>query len=216
MVTVRTTTARMAMLCTLALGLAAALTAAAPAFPALAQGAGHQHAPAPQATPEQQAAAAHLLAAVRAGIARFADRQVAEAEGYRQSGPWRFQTWGPAHFGNPLYRQDGRLLDPQRPEGLVYLKLPEGREVLLGAFFVAPRGQGPRPGGPLTEWHSHECLTGDGRRLRSEGGACPPGTELRPARVEMLHVWTFDNPDGPFAHALTRRAIEAAVQAARR
>jgi hypothetical protein len=32
----------------------------------------------------------------------------------------------------------------------------------------------------------------------------------------MLHVWTFDNPDGPFAHALTRRAIEAAVQAARR
>jgi hypothetical protein len=176
----------------------------------------HPGHPTVQPTPEERAAAEQLLAQVRAALGRYADRGAAEAAGYRQSGPWRFVTWGPAHFANPRYLRDGRLLDPERPEGLVYLRLEDGRDVLLGAFFVAPRGQGPRPGGPLTEWHTHDCHTTDGRRLRSEGGACPPGTVFRPARVEMLHVWTFDNPDGPFAHALTRRAIRAAVEAARR
>ena len=164
------------------------------------------------ATPEQQAAAAKLVADVRSSIARWSKVATSQADGFRQNGPFRFGAWGPAHFGNPAFTRDGVTLDPQRPEGLVYMKVESGEIVLLGALFKAAKGQGPRPGGPLTEWHSHECVTGNGNAMRSVDGACPPGTTLVPRAGEMLHVWTFDNPDGAFAHGLTRRGIEAAVR----
>ncbi len=146
------------------------------------------------ATPEQQANAARLFEDVKAGIARFADLRAAQAEGYQQSAPFRFGDWGPAHFKNRAYSHDDRLLDPARPEGLVYLRLQDGRTVLLGAFFLAPRGQGPRPGGPITEWHFHN----------------PDG------QGEMMHVWIFGHPDGPFARSLTKEAIPVAMQYAAR
>lgn len=142
-----------------------------------------------QATPEQRAAAARLFDDVKAGIARFADIRVAEAAGFEQSAPFRFGDWGPAHFRHRANRRDDRLLDAARPEGLVYFRTQDGRTVLLGAFFVAPRGQGPRPGGPITEWHFHN----------------PEG------RGEMMHVWTFGHPDGPFARSLGRDGIQAAM-----
>lgn len=164
------------------------------------------------ATPQQQAAAAKLVADVRAAAARWSKVSAGEADGFRQNNPFRFGTWGPAHFGNVTFSRDGITLDPQRPEGLVYLKLESGEVVLLGALFKAPKGEGPRPGGPLTEWHSHECATGMGNALRSVDGQCPPGTTMVPRAVEMLHVWIFDNPDGPFAHGLTKRGIEAAAR----
>jgi len=166
----------------------------------------------PAATPEQQAGAAKLLADVKAGIARYAKVSAAQADGFRQNAPFRFGTWGPAHFGHGANTRDGVSLDPQRPEGLVYMKLESGEVVLLGALFKAPKGEGPRPGGPLTEWHSHECVTDNGNAMRSMDGQCPPGTTLVPRAGEMLHVWTFENPDGPFAHGLTKRGIDAAVR----
>jgi hypothetical protein len=164
------------------------------------------------ATPQQQGAAAKLVADVKTSIGRWSKVSAGEADGFRQNNPFRFGTWGPAHFGNATFSRDGVTLDPQRPEGLVYMKLQSGEVALLGAIFKAPKGEGPRPGGPLTEWHSHECATGMGNALRSVGGQCPPGTTMVPRAVEMLHVWTFDNPDGPFAHGLTSRGIEAAVR----
>ena len=60
-----------------------------------------------------------------------------------------------------------------------HIKLEDGRIVLLGAMFVAPKGQGPRPAGPLTEWHVHDnlCLTGSGSVALATGpGQCPPGS----------------------------------------
>lgn len=181
---------------------------------AVAQGSGHgQHGSGTTtaATTEQQRAAAELVASVKAGIARYAQVTAGEADGYRQNKPFRFGTWGPAHYSNRTNGLDGGMLDAQRPEGLVYLKLETGETVLLGAVFRAPKGQGPRPGGPLTEWHSHECVTGMGNAARSVNGQCPPGTTLVPAAGEMLHVWIFNNPDGAFAHGLTMEAIKAAV-----
>ena len=153
----------------------------------------HMHqrpaAPAAPATIEQQANAARLFEEVRAGIARFARVDAALAEGY-QGKAFRFGNWGPAHFRNRAYVRDGAVLNAARPEGLVYLKLQDGRTVLLGAFFIAPRGQGPQPGGPIAEWHHH-----------NEQGA-----------TEMMHVWTFGHPDGPFGRSLTREALRAAMQ----
>lgn len=148
-----------------------------------------------QATPEQRVAAATLFEDVKAGIARYADLRIAQAEGFEQGqASFRFGDWGPAHFRHRANRMDDRVLDATRPEGLVYFRTQDGRTLLLGAFFVAPRGQGPRPGGPITEWHFHN----------------PEG------RGEMMHVWTFGHPDGPFARALGREGIQAAMQYAAR
>jgi len=177
---------------------------------------GHDHgAMGPAATPEQRAAAARLLADVKAGIAPYATVGAALAAGYRQTTPWRFLTWGPAHFTNPAFNRDGRTLDPAVPETLVYMRLPRGGTVLIGAMFVAPRGTGPRPGGPLTEWHTHDnlCVRADGRVALATGpGQCPPGSFFLGAAVEMMHIWTFDNPDGPFAHSLSAQAIGALLR----
>ncbi|MGQ0550715.1 MAG: hypothetical protein ACT4PY_13715 [Armatimonadota bacterium] len=171
------------------------------------------------ATAEQRTAAAKLLDDVKKGTVRFADVQVAVADGYRQTTPFRFRgQWGPAHFNNFAYNRDGRHLDPARPEALVYIRLEDARIVLLGAMFVAPKGQGPRPAGPLTEWHVHDnlCLTGTGSVALATGpGQCPPGSFFVGEAVEMMHVWFFDHPDGPFAHDLTAAAIREAVQYAR-
>ncbi len=167
------------------------------------------------ATAEQKAAAAKLLADVKAGIARHASLGEARADGYIQTTPFRFLIWGPAHFSNYAYNRDGRVLDPERPETLVYMKLPRGEMVLLGAMFVARKGEGPRPGGPLTEWHAHDnlCITSTGTVALATGpGQCPQGAFFVGEAVEMMHVWIFDNPDGPYAHSLSPQAIQAAAR----
>ncbi len=210
-------TTRVVSFTTRVLVLASALVLAVGSTTILAQsqgGHGSHGAPGQPAvaTPEQQAAAAKLLADVRAAISRWSKVTAGQTDGFQQNGPFRFGAWGPAHFGNSAFSRDGITLDPQRPEGLVYLKLESGEIVLLGAFFKAPKGQGPRPGGLLTEWHSHECATGMGNALRSVDGQCPPDTTLVPRAVELLHVWIFDNPDGAFAHGLSKRGIEAAAR----
>jgi hypothetical protein len=166
-------------------------------------------------TPEQRAAAARLLEDVRAGTARFVELRAAQEEGYRQTTTFSFGRWGPAHFNNTAFTRDGRWLDAQRPEALVYMRFRDGRMVLLGAMFVAPKGQGPRPGGTLTEWHVHDnlCLTAAGTVALATGpGQCPAGSFFVGDAVEMMHVWTFAHPDRPFAHSLTPAALRAVVQ----
>lgn len=176
----------------------------------------HEHGgPAAGATAQQKAAAAKLLADVKASIARLSNFSVSLAEGYQKTTPWAFLTWGPAHFTSEAAKRDGQWLDPAAPESLVYMRMPRGEIVLLGAMFLAPKGKGPRPGGPITEWHVHDnlCVTSTGAVALATGpGQCPPGSFFVGDAVEMMHVWIFDNPDGPFAHTLSAQAIQAAVR----
>jgi len=159
--------------------------------------AGHHDAPA--ATAEQRAAADRLLAATREGVARFADFEAAAADGYVQATSFAFYGPRAAHFFNPAYTRDGDLLDPRRPETLMYLKRDDGTLELLGVMYTAPAGRGPAVGGPLTPWHAHPDLCGarGGLVLMNPDGACPPGAF--PLDFEMLHVWLTDVPGGPFA-----------------
>lgn len=101
------------------------------------------------------------------------------------------------HANNQAYEHDGRVLDPERPETLVYAVAPDGRTVLLGALFAMPSAgePGPTVGGPLTVWHAHEdicfslvplSLTG----VLSPLGTCPVGSFTMPVTAEMMHVWT--------------------------
>ena len=58
------------------------------------------------------------------------DPKVAAAAGYHVAGMSGIDF----HANNPAYEGDGRVLDPARPETLVYAIAPDGRAVLFGAL----------------------------------------------------------------------------------
>ena len=105
------------------------------------------------------------------------------------------------HYRNATYVCDGRTLDPQRPEFLMYWPSPTGKK-LVGYMFVVstPMERGPQVGGPLTVWHYHilpdkkncwlNCPLDNPSQQSCEPTAKTP---------EMLHVWFIDHPEGPFA-----------------
>ncbi|GIW06289.1 MAG: hypothetical protein KatS3mg060_1094 [Dehalococcoidia bacterium] len=165
------------------------------------------------ATEAERLAAADLVARTRSGSARFADFHVAQQEGYRQVTRYPFGdgTYGPAHFVAERYVSDGQLLDPEHPESLMYARLPDGRMAFLGVMFLAPKGKGPTPGGPITSWHSHDnlCIGADGV-VPKRAGRCPAGTAA--VTNEMMHLWLFDHPDGPFGHELNAPALAVAAR----
>jgi hypothetical protein len=143
-------------------------------------------------TPEQLAAATRLRDETATAIARYADPAVAAADGYAVDGIAGLDF----HASNEAYDRDDRILDPERPETLVYASGPAG-PVLLGAMFQMPGfGEvGPAIGGPLTVWHGHEqicfslvppAMTG----IVSPLGGCPVGSFTIPRTIEMMHVWT--------------------------
>ena len=165
------------------------------------------------ATPEQTAAASRLFSETRAAMLPFDDWHQAWAAGYRPGGPTNMPT---SHWMNEAYVKAGYVMDPRRPQGLVYANTRRG-PVLLGAMFQMPRLNefGPDPGGPLTAWHQHEniCFTPFGFEfsLMTPFATCPLGA-IDLSAPPMLHVWIVDNPGGPFAVDIDPSAV-AAVRA---
>ena len=157
------------------------------------------------ATPEQQGAAARLLADTRTSIARYQDPAAAIAAGFK---PGPVSSADPLrHFQNSA--NANAILDPNRPQALVYAQTPHGLQ-LIGAMFQMPRaGQwGPDPGGPLTQWHQHEgiCFSPFGIEFSFETPfwTCPVGSTSI-TTPPMLHVWIIDNGrNGPFAADLDK------------
>jgi hypothetical protein len=155
----------------------------------------HPHEPLPpyqqrhrEASAEEQAAADELRSQVRTAIAGFAEVDAAVAAGYEPG-----DTSGPlAHYLDRSVAEEGHVLDPARPNGLVYYIGGEGDPVLVGAFFVAlPGVEAPMPAGDLVVWHSHS--PGCPGFFATEAAPC---TDAR----RMLHVWTADQVE-----AVTRR-----------
>lgn len=142
------------------------------------------------ATPAEEVAAETLWLGAVVALARYEDPEVARADGYAVDGIAGLDF----HAANPTYGDDGLILDPARPENLLYAESPAG-PVLLGAMFEMPWGGGPGPtfGGPLAVWHGHEqvCLSLTGiAGLVSPLGGCPVGSVTIARTAEMLHVWT--------------------------
>jgi hypothetical protein len=164
-------------------------------------------------TDADQAYADRFAERAAAAAVRFVDFDAAVSEGYRQSTPFGVNGKGPAHFLNVAYALDSAYLDPERPESLIYMPLGS-RKILMGVMFVAPRGAAPCPAGGLLVWHAHDgvCYNDGGLIVNVVGadGACAAGQVKRDTQ-EMLHVWTFDNPDGTYATGLTLPAIYAAA-----
>jgi hypothetical protein len=151
-------------------------------------------------TASQLRAAGELVADTRWALARFADLPDAVAAGYA---PSRRDPEALKHYFNPAYVTDGRVLDPARPEGLLYAFTARGPVVVAAVYVMNRAGEpGRAVGGCLTRWHVHDDLcSGDPAggaitEMRGPARQCPPG-QTPWAAPPMLHTWVIDTP-GPF------------------
>jgi hypothetical protein len=167
------------------------------------------------ATDEQRAAAEALWRDSMANAERWRDPEAAAAAGFRftddaAAGPGRKVRF--LHAPNPAWRADGRVLDPTRPETLVWWNGPGDRLTLVGVMYTAAKGSpGPTVGGPITRWHDHESCRDPATRAklgRPVDGTCPDGQVYRRSG-EMMHVWFT----GDLATAFARRPPLAALRA---
>ena len=103
-------------------------------------------------TDEQRAAADRLRSDTIASTRRWPTVAEAEAAGYQPITP---VFNGIQHWHNDAFHRDGRVLDPQAPEELLYASTGRGRQVLVGAMYLMPKvgERGPTIGGSLTKWH---------------------------------------------------------------
>jgi len=156
----------------------------------------------------EREAADRLVADAYAAAERHGwfDFQRARADGYR------LLYGDKRHYYNEDYIFDDVLLDPNRPEFLMYYGTPRGQK-LAGMMFYArsPSERGPQVGGPLTRWHYHvwaspNCLVAGLLSVASPdaNGECARGDSAHRS-PEMLHVWLMDRPEGPFATSMWLR-----------
>ena len=124
----------------------------------------------------------------------YASAEVAAAHGFdtdlARRAPGDLSV-GYLHAEHRWNSADRHVLDPTRPESLIYATEPGRRPRLIGAMFSVARGVlGPTPAGPIARWHAHlVCRQGDKRGLAPPtNGTCPAGSGLRQGS-EMLHVW---------------------------
>jgi len=156
--------------------------------------------PSRQPTAADRVAAAQFATTTWDDIARFQDVQVALAAGYRPQTPEATTV----HYENKAYEGRNRpVMDPNRPQGLVYARTPRG-PVLLGAMYVlADQNQrGNDFNGAATGWHLHPnvCVSPVSMTLSgifTPHGNCPP-LSFAIITTPMLHVWRPDMPNGQF------------------
>jgi hypothetical protein len=156
-------------------------------------------------SPVQLHRAETLLAKTIVGLKRFASPAQAYAAGYRTIGD---SVTGDEHYVNWSYANDGHILDPARPESIVY-EWHDGKQTAVAAMYALPLGSSfadvPDVGGSLTQWHVHNdlCLTNGAQQrfvsgLTTAEGGCPAGT-TKAGNTPMLHVWNIPTPCGPFS-----------------
>ncbi len=156
-------------------------------------------------TPEQQAAAENLIAITLWRLPRWADPKVAEAAGFHSIGDG---FTGYEHLIQWDWINDDDVLDPERPESLVYRVDRDGTRTLEAAMYMLPQGNTldtvPELGGKLTQWHIHDNLCfspGEAPKVRgltAAGGGCQAGL-VKFDPVPMVHVWIVPHECGPFA-----------------
>ena len=178
-----------------------------------------EYPPGTTATPEQQRAADEFVERCYAAALRHGWDRVERglADGYRRVDQ--------SHYRKDEFMLDEHVLDPDRPEVLMYYPTPpDGKSQLAGLMFYARNreARGPQFGGPLTIWHYHtwhrsQCVV-DGLGIGwSIQGKCEQG-EPSFFSGEMIHVWLIDHPEGRFATPmhLPLDVLEPALEKRRR
>jgi hypothetical protein len=124
------------------------------------------------------------------------------------------------HHYNASYYLDGEILNPQKPESLIYYENPENEsnEILVGVMYQNMKKEGEQVGGPLTIWHYHPIIQTKLRRLNKTisqetryddyeqlvNEAYKKVPEDRLNRTgEMIHVWFVEHPEGPFGTTMS-------------
>jgi hypothetical protein len=158
--------------------------------------------PETEPTPQHVKAADELVVNSLAAAMRhnWFDFKMGEKDGY--------ELYDAVHYINMDYVDDGRVLDPDRPETLMYYPTKKGIKLVGVMYLMSDHEQrGPQIGGPLTLWHFHlnrrpHCWFNFPDFARNLNGTCRR-KEMTRRSPEMLHVWFVDHPDGPFASEMT-------------
>ncbi|PJE79262.1 hypothetical protein CI610_01775 [invertebrate metagenome] len=138
---------------------------------------------------------------VKAAVIRngWDDVEKARADGFINGPPFDY-----IHFYNPEFAADGRILDPETPEFLMFYPTAQGGYQLGGAMFLTQKlyDEGEQFGEQLTYWHFHitaetYCWRNNIIVEREEDGSCHGRLSRR--SPEMLNVWLVDHPQGAFA-----------------
>ena len=144
-----------------------------------------------QASAKYHGQAAGLIKAVREATERFKDVGVAEAEGYSLmfgcvSGP-DSGAMG-LHYVNLPLVLDG-VLDPSKPEIIIYEPLPNGRLKMTGADFLVF----------AADWHKSNAATPELQGQLLHLFESPNRFGL--PNFYTLHVWAWkENPTGTFSN----------------
>jgi hypothetical protein len=150
---------------------------------------------APLATPQSGTSEAAFVESARAATAKYQDRSVAIADGYRQIGT-DFPAMG-EHWINIGLLFDGKF-DPAHPEVLTYVVV-SGKPRLLGVAYVLPLLKGESaPDWPVSKdkWHDHFRTIEEETALPEHHAAGHAGDA---PRLTMLHAWIWlSNPAGMF------------------
>jgi hypothetical protein len=148
------------------------------------------------ATPQAAGSEAAFIESARVATAKYQDRSVAIAEGYRQIGS-DFPSMG-EHWISIGLLFDGKI-DPAHPEVLTYAVI-SGKPQLLGVAYMLPLLQGESPPDwPVSKekWHDHFRTLEDETELPQHHEAGQAGDA---PRMTMLHAWIWlANPNGMFA-----------------
>ncbi len=163
----------------------------------------------PGVSADEQAEAENLVTISLEKLPQFADIPTIEAMGYRSIGD---AGTGFEHFVNWALIADGKVLDADYPESLVFVvDRATGERTLGAAMYMANVDDTldtvPDLGGDLVQWHIHDnlCYAGEENEWHVAGIAdppaeCPPGTRrLSENPVPMVHVWIVPHECGPFA-----------------
>jgi hypothetical protein len=141
-----------------------------------------------------RAKARRMLRRVRAVAARrFPTIERARAQRYnRYMVREKIPEPGVFHLWSRAYNGDSAVLDPERPESLVYWKptRPGARRVLLGFMFRLGPGPHPTFAGTIPSWHTHK-----------KGGD------------QMTHVWLARSLRGAYANCLAVPELERSLHA---
>jgi len=149
----------------------------------------------PQDPPKPTVDADALRTEVRAVVAaRGWDRvEAGERDGFEQL----TDAADPEHRFNRANLDDGVILDPERPESLVY-DVDTGD--LLAVMFMVPSGtHGPGVINGKAAWHVHAtgmCFGDDAMMPLSlpTSASCPADQQYAPWSSEMLHIWFVGDP----------------------
>ncbi|MEP6871785.1 MAG: hypothetical protein ABI939_08035 [Anaerolineaceae bacterium] len=174
---------------------------------AMGEGNAHTHGTEAPISAVQLAAASTFVAQVKATTAKYEDIKVAMADGYVQI--TQDLPGIAAHFVKAAYLADSVMMDPAKPEFLLYTKRLDGNWRLVGTMFYGSPGADPAPNyfGALDAWHLHEnlCFVASGVRITASQAECKGGLFVRKTNWQ-LHVWTVDDADGVFAHDYSKIA----------